>query len=738
MFKFLKKLLQYNNSNNDLGSVNKVYLNIESDDFIVCSDIKDSDNRECDDYEMNLDDYEKIEYGDELNQKLEELGIISDSIEGKIITEDLKIDFEKNYKIDYQHELNKQQLNAVLEVKNPLLVIAGAGSGKTRVITYKVAYLMENGLKPNEILLLTFTRKVAKEMLDRVQGLLCDKSVNNVSGGTFHAFANSTLRKYGKLINIPNNFTILDPEDIKDIISLLKDEIDLPYKTSKKKAYTAFPQKGKIYNIFSKSQNLEITIRHTIEKYFYDNKPFLEDIEILYKELISYKRKSNALDYDDLINVLRDKLKENNIFRNILQKNIKYILVDEYQDVNNAQREIVELISGNKGKVTVVGDDSQSIYAFRGANFENILQFPESFVNCKVVKIEENYRSEQGILNFANDIMRNAQIGFKKNLFSQKYTGLKPIFKKFFVADDEAEYICKKILQIRDNGLEYSDFAILVRSSWYSNMIQIELTKCNIPYIVIGGIKFVEKRHIKDIVAFLKIILNPLDAIAWYRMLVLFQGVGKVTAKEIIEAIQSNHGVINFTKFASKKYYIQLKKYEELYDSIIGKNDLPFEIVEKIFIVYKPLLEQAEKVNFKARSQDLEYFLTISKKYNNLEKFLEDFSLDPPSNKYQDEIEGVQNDTNKVTISTIHSSKGLEWNTVFIPHALDGLIPSVRALKSIEDLEEERRLFYVASSRAKENLFITMPMYVYSYGGSFTKPSRFIAEINKLYYDTDI
>jgi len=655
------------------------------------------------------DDYEQLDIDDDTNFNIKELKRITDSIDSRLITTNER-KLKRTFKIDYAKELNSQQFAAVTELDYPLLVIAGAGSGKTRVITYKVSYLIENGIDPSEILLLTFTRKAANEMLERVQKLLGDKSISKVLGGTFHGFSNSILRKYGKLIGVPNNFTIIDTEDSKDIIDLLKTELNI----HGKKNGRPFPTKNRIQEIISKSRNLELPINTIINSFFSEDKEFIKEIELINKALSAYKKASNLFDYDDLIEVLRNNLKENEIFRKKLQNSIKYILVDEYQDTNNIQREIVEYIAGDKGKLTVVGDDFQSIYAFRGANFENILRFPQSFPNCKVVKLEENYRSEQGILNFTNEIIYNAKIGFKKKLFSRRYAGRKPIIKKFPDASKEAEYIVEKVIKIRADNLEYSDFAILTRASWHSNFVQAELTKRSIPYIVVGGIKFSERRHIKDIISFLKIIINPLDAVAWHRILQLIQGIGKVRAKEIVQEIHSNGGRIIFDKFSKRKYYTELSELEQQFKKVLGKDFLPAEIIDTFLEFYKPLLKQIED-NYNIRIKDLEVFATIASKYSDLEKFLSDFTLEPPSNRYQDaNTPIIRSDEKPLVVSTIHSAKGLEWHTVFIPFALDGLLPSVKSLNTIQELEEERRLFYVACTRAKENLFITMPHFIAS------------------------
>lgn len=669
------------------------------------------------------------DFNDELSNHLKELKVITEGIESRLVDIHQPFDSGK-FKINYAQELNTQQLAAVCTLKHPLLVIAGAGSGKTRIITYKVSYLIEQGYEPNQLLLLTFTRKAANEMLNRVQQLLGSKSITGVLGGTFHAFANFVLRKYHALIGLPANFTIVDSEDVADIISLLKTELNLvPRKGGKH-----FPKSSTIQTIFSKSKNLELEIKDTILEYFPENERYISDIEKIGKVLLAYKHRSNLLDYDDLIDTLRNKLRENETFRKTIQKQVAYTLVDEYQDTNNIQREIVELIAADSRRITIVGDDAQSIYSFRGANFENILRFPQSFPDCKVVKIEENYRSNQPILDFTNDIALNARIGFKKKLFSKIKKGKKPLVKRLTDTQAEAEFIVDTIMAMKENNLEYSDFAVLTRASWQSNFVQAELMKRNIPFVVVGGIKFSERRHVKDMVSFLKILMNPMDAVAWHRILKLLEGIGDVRAKEIITLIHQQAGNINPESFVSKKHVDSLKPLMALLNEL-QKLESPAAIIPRIYEFYKPILQQLED-DFEARKIDLEIFAEIASKYEDLEKFLADFTLEPPTNRYQDKsVPFSEGDEKPLTISTIHSAKGLEWYAVFIPFVLDGIIPSVRSSGSLQELEEERRLFYVACSRAKEHLFLTMPAYVASWNAVFTKPTRFLNEISKQLYN---
>ncbi len=535
-------------------------------------------------------------------------------------------------------------------------------------------------------------------------------------------------------VGIQPNFTILDTQDSADTLSLLKDEPD--YKLNLDDTNKQFPNKKMLQNIISKSRNMQISIDKTVNKYFPQYKNFINEITQLMNIFQEFKQKHNVFDYDDLMDVLRDSMRDNASFRDKIRRDVQHVLVDEYQDTNNIQREIVELLIGDRKTITVVGDDAQSIYSFRGANYENILRFSGSFTDCKLIKVEQNYRSGQEILDFTNEIISNAKMGFKKKLYTRRDVGKKPAVKNF--ADDvaESEFIVDTILNIKANDLDYSDFAVLTRNSRHSKHIQGELERRGIPYIVVGGIKFSERKHIRDVIAFLRILLNPIDTVAWHRVLKLIGGIGEVRASEIVEAIKAKGGLVDFSAFADRPYYREIEKYEKFYRTA-NLETPPNQLIEDIVKFYRDLLKQVKSNNYKSRLEDLEVLATIASKYSNLKNFLSDFALEPPSH-WQDENEPQEEEKEKgVTVSTIHSAKGLEWHTVFIPHALDGIIPSVKSLNSPAELEEERRVFYVGASRAKENLFITMPAYVPSYDGILDKPSRFIKEIDENCYDTE-
>jgi DNA helicase II / ATP-dependent DNA helicase PcrA len=679
--------------------------------------------------DLSISDYSNVGSTEPELKKIDELQAIIKSIEEKPVKLS-EIKFERTYKIDYAGQLNRSQLEAVVTVNGPVLVIAGAGSGKTRVIVHRVAFMIENGIDPGEILLLTFTRKAASEMLGRVQKLLSDNAAGKVFGGTFHSFSNYILRKYANLIGVPNNFTIIDDEDSADTIDLIRSEMKIDKKEK------AFPRKNRIQEIISSARNRNLSVREVVENEFTGLKEFIPAIELIKQGYEKYKKICRILDYDDLMDVLRDSLRDNPLFRKRLSAQYRYIMVDEYQDTNVVQKEIVEYLSEENRNILIVGDDSQSIYSFRGANYENILRFPQKYPDCRVIKIEENYRSNQKILDFTNEIILNARIGYKKHLHSSILHDAFPEVRKFYDQEAEAEFIVDRILEYREKGVSLDQVAILVRAFWHARYIEVELNKRSIPYVAVGGLKFNERKHVKDVISYLRIIMNPYDAVAWHRVLKYIPGVGFATAGKIIERILSE-GALGPASYASGKFAEGLRRLAEM----INKAQAPgISIGRMIAIIreyYSPIL-QSREYDYQIRLLDINVLAELASKYNSLEKFLTEFALDPPSRNFGTKTVPLidESEDNPLTISTIHSAKGLEWHSVIIPHALDGLIPSVRALKNIEEIEEERRLFYVACSRAKQDLLITMPSFVATYNAFLSYPSRFLVEISreKFYY----
>ncbi len=677
---------------------------------------------------LSLSDYSRLYIPEAVENKITRLQKIANSIEAKVIqpTPGLQPVNQGKFKVDYWNSLNPGQYMAATTIKGPVLVIAGAGSGKTRTITYRVSYLIEKQVPPEEILLLTFTRKAAEEMMRRTTAILNNANATQVVRGTFHAFANHVLRRYASMIDLPTNFTIVDTSDSEDIIDLIRTE------TKVAKKNRAFPRKSRLQSIISKSRNCSIPIQDIIEREYTGLMEYLEEIKKIAAYYKKYKKVNQVLDYDDLMEVLRDCLRDYPHFRKRLQKRFQYIMVDEFQDTNIIQKEIVDYLAAGHRNVMVVGDDSQSIYAFRGANFENILTFPATYPDCRVIKLEQNYRSNQDILNFTNKIANNAKLGYRKQLFSTNTNLFKPLVYKFHDQEDEADFIGDKILALRENGIPLDEIAVLYRSSFHGNLIQTALSRRKIPYVVVGGIKFIERRHIKDIIAFLRIILNPMDAVAWNRILKLIPGIGKVTAGKIVGEIQANKGIMDFSKLEKRKYGANLLDLQKMFEDAVRPDITITSKIDIIRTYYEPLLKSLED-DYTKRVADIDILHRLSERYEILDRFLSDFALDPPSNQFQDSTTPLIDEQEEapVTLSTIHSAKGLEWYTVFVPHLLDGLFPSARALKNIEDLEEERRLFYVACSRAKEQLYMTMPSWFSTWDEYFTQPSRFIIETGK-------
>jgi DNA helicase-2/ATP-dependent DNA helicase PcrA len=675
-------------------------------------------------------EYPDIELSPELDKKITALKLISDSIEKKNINiENTTSQNFNRFKVNYINSLNPAQLAAVLITEKPVLVIAGAGSGKTRVIVHRVSYLIEKGVDAQSILLLTFTRKASKEMLERVETLLQDKRVGNVTGGTFHSFAAFILRKYSNILNLPPNFTIIDASDSEDIIDLIRTE--LKFNTKDKK----FPKKSRIHDIISYSRNKNTTISSIVHEQYTGLIDYIPDIELIYNGYSKYKTLSRILDFDDLMEVLRDSLRDNVRFRENLQNHYQYVMVDEFQDTNIVQKEIVDFISEKHRRIMVVGDDSQSIYAFRGANYENILRFPETYPECVVVKIEENYRSNQKILDFTNSIIDNAKIGYKKKLFTKNFRQSPPVIKRVYGQQEEAEFIVDRIIELGEQNIPLNEIAVLNRADWHNRYIQAEMSKRGIPYVVVGGFRFNERMHIKDIISYLRITYNPADAVAWHRVLKYIGGIGHLTAGSLINDFRESNNPFSFESFKQRKFYSELL----LLGNMLSKASQPeYTLTQKIEIIkdyYAPILKARED-DYLIRMQDVEVLVDLSKKYKDLDKFLSDFVLDPPSKRVADQTKPLIDEgeeDGKVTISTVHSAKGLEWYAVFIPHALEGMFPSNRAT-NLEEMEEERRLFYVACSRAKEELYITLPRNVYSYDAIFHLPSRFLVEIDKEKY----
>lgn len=623
-----------------------------------------------------------------------------------------------DYKVNYEEDLNEAQLEAVKSKDGPILVIAGAGSGKTKTLTYRVARLIEDGIKPENILLLTFTKKAAAEMLSRAT-IVLDNRCEKVAGGTFHSFANIILRKYSKLLGLKNNFTIMDRADCEDVINHIVGQL-FPKKEKR------FPKKSTLLDIYSKSINKVTPTKQIIADEFPQFAHCEDKIIEVHKAYVAYKRENSVLDYDDLLLYIKLLLENNDGLRKRLSNEYKYIMVDEYQDTNTLQADVIRLLASEHNNIMAVGDDAQSIYSFRGANYRNILDFPRLFENTKIIKLEQNYRSTQNILKLTNEIISKAKEKYTKNLFSNIVSPQVPALICAKDTQMEADFICQRILELLDEDISLSDICVLTRNARMSYNLEIELSKRAIPFQKFGGPKFMETAHIKDVVAHLRVILNPDDVISLTRILLLLKGVGASTVNNIMPIIKGDlkPDIKLLPSNKSQSLTPLFNTLGQLRDYSTTKK--PEEIVSAIINYYRPILKDKYD-DFSKREKDLDHFEYLSTQYSNLEDFISDLALEPPDAS----VEGMykkNSDDEALTISTIHSAKGLEWDSVFIIGAVDGRFPSAYSFNSEEEMDEELRLMYVATTRAKNNLYITYPvdMYDYSMNMVLSKPSRFL------------
>jgi len=626
--------------------------------------------------------------------------------------------------LDYRKELNDAQYQAATAMEGPLLIIAGAGTGKTRTLVYRVAHLIDQGVDPRSILLLTFTRRAAEEMIRRAS-LLIDGRCNQVAGGTFHSFANLVLRSYGRHIALSPSFTIMDRTDSEDVIQLIRSDMGLNTKERR------FPRKQTVAEIFSMTHNKQTPLNDLLEIEY----PHLVDANFelaeLYRRYVDYKSTKSLLDYDDLLIKLRDLLANHAEVRERLSDIYRYIMVDEYQDTNHLQDEIVRLLAATHDNVAVVGDDAQSIYSFRGANFRNIMDFPKQFPSARLIKLEENYRSTQPILNLTNEIIARAKEGYEKRLFTRKSVGARPKLVQAGSEQMQSQFVCQKILELREQGVPLWDIAVLFRSSFHSFDLEIELLRHNIPFVKRGGFQFMETAHVKDLLAHLRILANPQDAISWNRILLLLEGVGPGASQKIIKwLVEGSNAVERLRSYPAKgKIAHGLRTLAQVLEEA-KQAELPSEQAQYLMQYYLPILKQNYPDDHPKRLRDMEHFQGMTERYRSLERLLSDMALEPPN----DSIGGVlavDPDEGPLILSTIHSAKGLEFHSVFIIWALEGRFPSFYNTNSSEELEEERRLLYVAATRAKQNLFISYPTRVFdkSLRMVLSRPSQFIDDM---------
>jgi len=618
----------------------------------------------------------------------------------------------------WEEDLNDAQRAAIEHTEGPLLVIAGAGSGKTRTLTHRVARLVSAGVPPAAILLLTFTRKASQEMLQRATRLL-DNRCERVSGGTFHSFSNLKLRQYASCLSLSPDFAILDRSDAEDLIGLIRKETD-------GSPGRPLPRKNTLADIFSRAVNKVLPIEEVVFADYPHFSELTETLVSMFGEYTRRKREHHFLDYDDLLICFQRLLQDFPDVRRRISSGHQYIMVDEYQDTNKIQAQILYLLTDATRNIMVVGDDSQSIYAFRGANFRNIMEFPSLFPNTRIIGLEENYRSTQPILDLTNIVIERAREKYSKHLFTRKGGGAIPQMIETEDENTQSRWVVERVVDLRSRGVCLREMAVLFRAGFHSFDLEIELAREGIPFIKVGGFKFTESAHIKDTLAHLRVVANPYDRISWYRILQLVEKVGPRNAQRIYEAIvQAKAGLDGL--FMLKVKNPEIDRLKALYRAIDAAAMPVAEMGAAVIQYYLPILKRSFD-DHPRRTKDLEQLLGIMERYGRLEPFLTDMALEPPNISAEDRLYAERDDEDRLVLSTIHSAKGLEWHSVFVIWALDGRFPSLHAQSSEEDMEEELRLMYVAATRAREGLVFTYPRQVYdrSLGIILNRPSRFI------------
>ena len=636
--------------------------------------------------------------------------------------------------IDYAGELNDQQYAAVTAPPGPLLVIAGAGSGKTRTLTYRVAYLLENGVDPRNILLLTFTNKAARQMLDRVANLL-PVDATGLWGGTFHSIGNRMLRRHGSALGYSSGFTIMDREDQKDLLNSVIASAGIDPKEIR------FPKGDVLADIFSFVVNTERPIEEMLAEKFPYFLPLLEQIKDVHARYERRKKSTNSLDFDDLLEKTLRMLKEHDEIAAFYRRQFQFILVDEYQDTNKIQADFIDLLAAEHQNVMVVGDDAQSIYSWRGANFQNILAFPRRYPKAQVFKIELNYRSVPEILQVANAaIFANVQ-QFRKNLSATRLTNsIKPAVVALNDGGEQSQFVAQRILELRDEGVDLNEIAVLYRAHYHAVELQLELSRRGIPYQITSGIRFFEQAHIKDVTAFIRFVANPRDEVAFKRMVRLLPGIGGKSAESLWTAWEESLNqdavigswsgrLLSMTISGRAK-----KSWEQLAYTLdeIAPEGQPTQPTEMIMSIVEAIYDDYAKANFanyELRKEDLNQLAGFARQFKDVNEFLSQLAL--ISNVDAEPAANQATDTEAVNLSSVHQAKGLEFHSVFVIWLNDGMFPSTRSLETREAIEEERRLFYVAVTRARDELYLTYPHMRLNagYGDMFQRPSRFLKEI---------
>jgi DNA helicase-2/ATP-dependent DNA helicase PcrA len=617
--------------------------------------------------------------------------------------------------LDWLSDLNPQQQKAVVHGEGPLLVVAGAGSGKTKTLAYRVAYLIAQGTPPERILLMTFTRRASEEMLKRAAAASTHGAhmTGRVWGGTFHSMANRILRMYAQQSSLPSDFTVMDEGDSADLMNVVRHELNLGRNDKR------FPRKSTCLGIYSRCVNGCEMMEPVLTKHYPWCLEYKEPFKALFTQYVIRKQQRGVLDYDDLLLYWLQLLSSEAMAREIGGR-FDHVLVDEYQDTNTVQADILRGLRRFNPNITVVGDDAQSIYSFRAANVRNILDFPKQFPGATVITLEQNYRSVEPILETTNRLISQARERFTKDLWSARREGQRPVIVTCRDEATQDQFVVSKILEHYEQGIPLHKQAVLFRAGHLSDSLEIELTRRNISYHKYGGLRFLEAAHVKDLISFLRIAENPSDEIAWYRILQMIEGIGPATAAKIITHVTKSHDPRALKTFAppaaAKAGWADLCQLMD--DLVTAGEGNPAAQVQRIRSFYDDIMAQRYE-NPQARRRDLEHIEQVASGYKARRQLLTDLTLDPP-NSTSDIAANPLKDEDWLVLSTIHSAKGCEWDVVYVIHASDGCLPSDMATDNDKQIEEELRLAYVAMTRARNFLYVTWPLRYYHRWGSYT------------------
>ena len=684
-------------------------------------------------------------------------------------------------RIDFAAELNPQQLEAVTAPPGPALVIAGAGSGKTRTLTYRVAYLMENGIRPEHILLLTFTNKAAREMCERV-GALVTGDLMGLWGGTFHSMGARILRRHPNEAGFAPGFSIMDREDSEEMLDGVIATLGFDPKEKR------FPKGGVLADVLSFQLNTGRKLDDVLLEKYPHFLEFSEHIADVRKKYEARKKKANALDFDDLLEKTVTLLKNNAAIAEHYQRQFQFILVDEYQDTNHLQNDFIEMLAARHHNVMVVGDDAQSIYSWRGADFRNILEFPKRHPGAKIYKIETNYRSVPEVLELANAVIAANEHQFEKHLVAARPgSGMRPALVPLADSQQQAQFVAQRILELHEEGTKLEEMAVLYRAHFHSMELQMELTRRGVPFEITSGLRFFEQAHIKDVSAFLKWVVNPHDEVAFKRMVRLMPGVGPRSADALWDGVVRALAAAGTSNVQRPTSNVQSPKAaqsattpnpplasdsdeptEALPETVAnpweglpsiksllmplkvpakaqaawqqcaytldelapgGRLVPPSQMIHSVMEAIYDDYAQAKFPNYDQRREDLNTLANFSRQFESTQTFLDQLALLTT----MDSNAASADDPERVTLSSVHQAKGLEWKVVFVIWLADGKFPTGRSLENPAAIEEERRLFYVAVTRAKDELYLSYPCMSFNsgYGDPLQRPSRFLAEIPK-------